>query len=72
MDLMNWISNIKSILAGSRMDQIFLKGLEDVITIMYFDDMDDDTEDNTEDDDENKYEVNDTKDDNEVQSSRSD
>ena len=54
------------------MDQIFLKGLEDVRTIMYFDDMEDDMEDNTEDDDENKYEVNDTKDDNEVQSSRSD
>jgi hypothetical protein len=72
MDLINWMSNIESILAGSRMDQIFLKGLEDVRTIMYFDDMEDDMEDNTEDDDENKYEVNDTKDDNEVQSVRSD
>jgi hypothetical protein len=72
MDLMNWMSNIKSIMAGSRMDQIFLKGLEDVRTIMYFDDMEEDTEDDTEDNNENKYEVNNTKDDNEVQSSRSD
>ena len=54
------------------MDQIFLKGLEDVIEITYFDDnMEDSTEDNTEDDDENKYEDKDTKDDDEVQSSRS-
>jgi len=68
MDLINWTWNIESVMAGSRMDQIFLKGLEDVITIMYFDDMEDDTEDNNE----NKYEVNNTKDDNEVQSSRSD
>ena len=28
MDIINWMSNIKSIMAGSRMDQIFLKGLE--------------------------------------------
>jgi hypothetical protein len=33
MDLMNWMSNIKSIMAGSRMDQIFVKGLEDVIKL---------------------------------------
>jgi hypothetical protein len=72
MDLINWMSNIESILAGSRMDKIFLKGLEDVITITYFDDMEDDMEDNTEDDDENKYEDKDTKDDDEVQSSCSD
>jgi hypothetical protein len=40
------MSNIDSIMAGSRMDQIFLKGLEDVIRITYFDDyMEDDTED---------------------------
>jgi hypothetical protein len=44
------MSNIDSIMAGSRMDQIFLKGLEDVIRITYFDDyMEDDTEDDTED-----------------------
>jgi hypothetical protein len=73
MDLINWMSNIESIMAGSRMDQIFLKGLEDVIEITYFDDnMEDDTEDNTEDNDENKYEDKDTKDGDEVQSSRSD
>jgi hypothetical protein len=73
MDLINWTSNIESILAGSRMDQIFLKVLEDVITITYFDDnMEDGTEDNTEDNNENKYEDNDTKDDDEVQSSCSD
>jgi hypothetical protein len=77
MDLINWVSKIDSIMAGSRMDQIFLKGLEDVIEItylgQYFDDnMEDDTEDNTEDDDKNKYEDNNTKDDDEVQSSRSD
>jgi hypothetical protein len=72
MDLINWMSNIECIMAGSRMDQIFLKGLEDLITITYFDDMEDDTEDNTEDDEENKYEDNDTKDDDEVQSSCSD
>jgi hypothetical protein len=77
MDLINWVSKIDSIMAGSRMDQIFLKGLEDVIEItylgQYFDDnMEDDTEDNTEDDDKNKYKDNNTKDDDEVQSSRSD
>jgi hypothetical protein len=55
-------------MAGSRMDQIFLKGLEDVIKITYFDDTEDDTED---DDDENKDEDNETEDENEVQSSRS-
>ena len=68
MDLINWMSNIDSIMAGSRMDQIFLKGLEDVIKITYFDDTEDDTED---DDDENKDEDNETEDENEVQSSRS-
>ena len=31
MDLINWMTNIDSIMAGSRMDQIFLKGLEDII-----------------------------------------
>ena len=77
MDLINWMSKIDSIMAGSRMDQIFLKGLEDVIEItylgQYFDDnMEDDTEDNTEDDDKNKYKDKNTKDDDEVQSSRSD
>ena len=73
MDLINWTWNIESVMAGSRMDKIFLKGLEDVIEITYFDDnMEDDTEDNTEDNDENKYEDKDTKDGDEVQSSRSD
>ena len=59
MDLINWITNIDSIMAGSRMDQIFLKGLEDIIKITYFDDMEDDTEDDDDEDDddndENKY-----------------
>ena len=78
MDLIIWMTNIDSIMAGSRMDQIFLKGLEDVIRITYFDDYmedntEDDTEDNTEDDDDNKNkdEDNETKDENEVQSSHS-
>jgi hypothetical protein len=34
-------------MAGSRMDQIFLKGLEDLITITYFDDTEDDTKNKT-------------------------
>ena len=59
MDLINWMTNIDSIMAGSRMDQIFLKGLEDIIRITYFDDMEDDTEDDDDEDDddndENKY-----------------
>jgi hypothetical protein len=81
LDLINWMTNIDSIMAGSRMDQIFLKGLEDVIKIMYFDDMEDDAEDDAEDDtednkedddeDENKDEDNETEDDNDIQSSHS-
>ena len=82
MDLINWMSNIESIMAGSRMDQIFLKGLEDVIKITYFDDyMEDDTEDDDDDymeddtededdddkdDDENKYKDIKTKEDNDI------
>ena len=69
-------------MAGSRMDQIFLKGLEDVIKITYFDDymeddtedddddnMEDDTEDDDDDDkddDENKYKDIKTKEDNDI------
>ena len=56
-------------MAGSRMDQIFLKGLEDIIKITYFDDMEDDTEDDDDDDDdddENKYKDIKTKDDNDI------
>jgi len=72
MDLINWITNIDSIMAGSRMDQIFLKGLEDIIRITYFDDMEDDTEDDTEDNTEDNTEDDDkdedikTKDDNDI------
>jgi len=73
MDLINWMSNIESIMAGSRMDQIFLKGLEDVINITYFDDTEDDTEDNNMefDDDKSKDEDNETEDENDIQSSHS-
>ena len=65
------MTNINSIMAGSRMDQIFLKGLEDIIKITYnFDDIEEDTEDddddNNDDDDENKYKDIKTKDDNDI------
>ena len=66
MDLINWMTNIDSIMAGSRMDQIFLKGLEDIIKITYLDDMEDDTGDDDDDDDENKYKDIKTKDDNDI------
>ena len=75
MDLINWMSNIKSVMAGSRMDQIFLNGLEDVIKITYFDDTEDDNmeddDDDDNDDDKSNDEDNETKDENEVQSSHS-
>jgi hypothetical protein len=50
MDLIKWMSTIKSVLAGSRADVIFVKG---IIAVWYsspnFSDSDDDDDDNNED-----------------------
>ena len=45
-DLINWMSNIMSVMAGSRIDRFFVKGLEDIIEITWssspnFDDIED-------------------------------
>jgi hypothetical protein len=51
MDLINWMSTIKSVLAGSRADEIFIKGIGDTVKINFSDSDDDDDDD--EDDNEN-------------------
>jgi len=35
MDLINWMSNIHSVMAGAQMDKIFLKGLGDVVRTLW-------------------------------------
>ena len=35
MDLINWMSNIDSVMAGAQMDKIFLKGLGDVVRTLW-------------------------------------
>ena len=34
MDLINWMSTLKSVLAGSRADEIFIKGIGDIVHIV--------------------------------------
>ena len=36
MDLINWMSNINSVMAGTQMDKIFVKGLGDVVRTSWF------------------------------------
>jgi hypothetical protein len=50
-DLINWMSNIQSIMAGSRADRIFIKSLEEIVeTSFYEKDKDDDDYDHTDED----------------------